>query len=70
MSVPFEAPSITIGEEACLKGGEAAGDYLDHIGVTDLAKLTKAQWALFCQRLVGGAFVAAIGQYQADEIPF
>jgi len=34
--------------EAALIGGQNAGEYLDSIGKTDLAKLTKDEWQTFC----------------------
>jgi len=36
------------------KGGEEAGAFLDQIGKTDMAKLTKTEWFEFCRRLVAG----------------
>jgi len=34
--------------QAALIGGQYAGEYLDSIGKTDLAKLTKDEWQRFC----------------------
>ena len=34
--------------KAALIGGQYAGEYLDSIGKTDLAKLTKQEWERFC----------------------
>jgi len=36
------------------KGGEEAGAFLEQIGKTDLAKLTKAEWFEFCRRMIVG----------------
>lgn len=54
---------------AALAGGKAAGAFLEKIGKTDLAELTKAEWAELCETLVAGAFTDL--QQQADKwIPF
>jgi len=36
------------------RGGEAAGAFLEQIGKTDMAQLTRAEWFEFCRRLVAG----------------
>ena len=43
-----------IEHEAMIQGGEAAGNYLDEIGETDLAKLSREQWLEFLRRLLTG----------------
>ena len=50
---PFLTP------DDCLRGGEAAGAYMDSIGQTDLAKLTADQWRTVCILVVNGANEAA-----------
>lgn len=40
--------------ESMLKGGEAAGQYLDSIGQTDLAALNQEQFLLFFAKFMGG----------------
>lgn len=59
-----------IDSAACLKGGEVAGAYLDHIGKTDLSQLTGEEWSTFCMKLVGGTLLSAIGDVHGDQIPF
>lgn len=39
----------------CLRGGEAAGQYMDSIGVTDFARLTPDQFRTVCILIVNGA---------------
>ena len=54
---------------AALKGGEAAGAYLESIGKTDLASLTAPEWATLCETV----FLEACADLrrQADDcIPF
>lgn len=55
-------------KSAITKGGNAAGTYLDSIGVFDMSRLTPAQWAQFCETL----FVETCAELErmADEIPF
>ena len=40
--------------EGLAKGGEAAGQYLDSIGKTDLAVLSDEEWDTFLCRVLGG----------------
>lgn len=56
-------------EQAALKGGEAAGAYLDEIGVFDLREMTESQWREFCGRLFKGA-CDELARLADDEIPF
>lgn len=63
-------PIFWIDEKACLKGGELGGAYLDSIGKSDLASLDPHEWATFCVKVTGGAFLAAIGDVHGDQIPF
>jgi len=39
---------------AAVRGGDEAGQFLDQIGKSDMAKLTRAEWCEFCRRLVAG----------------
>jgi hypothetical protein len=55
--------------KAALKGGEAAGAYLDSIGKTDLAKMTEGEWRTFCGELFRGA-CEELRRQADDEIPF
>lgn len=63
-------PVFRIDERAILKGGDVAGQYLDDIGKTDLAKLTPEEWTTFCTRLVGAAVLFSVGQVYGDKVPF
>jgi hypothetical protein len=40
--------------ESLQKGGEAAGQYLDSIGTTDLAELDQAAFLCFFAKFLGG----------------
>lgn len=62
--------AISIDEAAILAGGADGGAYLDGIGITDMASLNKAQWVLFCQRIVTGTLVAAIDNFHKAASPF
>ena len=54
---------------AALAGGKAAGAYLDQLGRTDMAQLSRVEWAEFCERLTRGYLEAL--QHQADvQVPF
>ena len=55
--------------EAAISGGEKGGAYLDEIGTSDLASLTKEEWGEFCARVFAGA-CDALRARAADEIPF
>lgn len=35
-------------------GGRMGGEYLDHLGKTDLARLTVEEWAIFVEAIVTG----------------
>lgn len=63
-------PVFRVDRAACLKGGAVAGDYLDTIKKTDLASLTKEEWAAFCFKLVGGALLASVQDFYDGQIPF
>lgn len=56
-------------KKAAIKGGDLGGQYLDHIGKTDLADLSADEWAEFCGRIFQGACGALKAQAD-DEIPF
>ena len=55
---------------ALLTGGRDAGEYLDSLGHSDLAKLTDSQWLQFLRCMVGG-FQAAMQAFQQanDGLP-
>lgn len=55
--------------DAALAGGKAAGAYLDGIGKTDLARMTKDEWAQFCAELVAG-YVADLQRQAREHVPF
>src|SRR5262245_30308129 len=54
---------------AAQTGGCEAGQYLDEIGVTDLAALTPDQWCEFCRRLIAG-YRAGLKLVVREEAPF
>ncbi len=55
-----DAPDVfRIDREAVRKAGSMAGQYLDEIGVTDLAELTADQWEQFCFKMIGFALMFA-----------
>lgn len=70
MTSQSDPPIFKVDEKAVLRGGEVAGQYLDEIGISDLCKLNKAQWTLFCTKLVGGALLASIGDLYGSSPPF
>ena len=54
---------------AALVGGKAAGAYLDQLGRTDMAQLSRVEWAEFCEVLTRGYLEEL--QRQADaQVPF
>lgn len=53
---------ITIDIESAENAGQFAGKYLESIGKTDLATLTKDEWINF--------LLVVIGKYRDFEIPF
>jgi hypothetical protein len=54
---------------AALAGGKAAGAWLEQLGRTDMARLSRVEWAEFCERLTRGYLEAL--QRQADaQVPF
>ena len=61
--------------EAALHGGRMGGEYLDELGKTNLAALTKEEWTQFLLCVVGG-FTKTIANSRGssflaeDEIPF
>lgn len=56
-------------KDAAIAGGARAGEYLDSIGKSDLASMTKAEWETFCQTLFEAA-CDALRKRADDEIPF
>lgn len=64
---------FTVDTKAAMAGGAKAGQYLQAIGVTDLATLNAGQWEKFCTTLVGEAFKAGLDEYMTaaeKEPPF
>jgi hypothetical protein len=55
--------------EAIMSGGAKAGAYLDSIGKSDLATMTREEWATFCETLWREA-CDALRKRAEDEIPF
>jgi hypothetical protein len=54
---------------AALAGGKAAGAYIEQLGRTDMARLSRVEWAEFCERLTRGYLEEL--QRQADaQVPF
>jgi hypothetical protein len=54
---------------AALAGGKVAGAFLEHLGRTDMAQLSRVEWAEFCERLTRGYLEDL--QRQADaQVPF
>lgn len=54
--------------DAALYGGQMAGEYLDEIGKTDLAKLTVKEWQRFCVLLAQNAYMKRLDL--DTEVPF
>jgi hypothetical protein len=58
---------LTLDEKAAtIAGGKGAGAFLEGIGKTDLAEMTRDEWEGFCAELVRG-YVADL-QRQADSV--
>ena len=54
---------------AALAGGKVAGAFLEQLGRTDMAQLSRVEWAEFCRRLTRGYLEDL--QRQADaQVPF
>ena len=54
---------------SALAGGKVAGAFLEQLGRTDMAQLTREQWGAFCEQLARGYLEAL--QRQADaQVPF
>lgn len=63
-------PEIKQNEtEAIRKGGMSGGAYLDQIGVTDMARLSKEQWNEFCGKIFQGV-CDELRKQADDEIPW
>lgn len=67
-SFPLPA-EIKIGREASLAGGRRAGEYLDNLGITDLAAMNEEQWTAFCVQLVSGALIHALSEVYSTQLP-
>ena len=50
-------------------GGNAAGGYLDQIGIFDLSRLSPEQWTAFCETMFRET-CAELRRQADDEIPF
>lgn len=49
------AKKLDMYEQKALRlAGEEAGEYLDQIGKSDLAKLTEPEWHNFCEKMLTG----------------
>lgn len=48
---------------AAIEAGRQAGQYLESIGKTDLAALSKEEWKTFCE-------VMCLNYVPADQIPY
>lgn len=59
-----------IEREALADGGADAGEYLDSVGQTDVARLTADQWNTFCAKLVDGFSASVHRRLQSEECPF
>lgn len=46
--------STSSEKAAMVAGGELGGEYLEHIGKTDLATLEPGEWAMFIESVVTG----------------
>ncbi len=55
---------------AVLEAGNEAGEYLEEIGITDLAQLDAGQWREFLRRLVVGYEHALRRKILNNEAPF
>jgi Family of unknown function (DUF6511) len=55
--------------KALLVGGDKAGEYLDSIGVTDLANLQPEEWQQFLEKVLGG-YSEQMRKFASGEAPF
>lgn len=62
-------PATNDERKAALIGGNAGGEYLESIGKTDLATLTRDEWGEFCALIFTGT-CAELKRLADDEIPF
>lgn len=56
--------------EAINKAGAVAGAWLDDVGKTDLAALSRDEWEQFLCRLIDGYQCELRRLMQADRVPF
>ena len=65
---------FSLSKANAVAGGAKGGQYLQEIGETDLAKLNVSQFCIFCERVVAGAWQAALDHHIANventEPPF
>lgn len=69
----YDMPNTTLDayeEKAIAEGGDAAGAYLDEVGVYNLIELRPPQWAEFCKRMVTGSQRALQRMIEQNEAPF
>jgi len=57
-------------KRALAQAGEAAGGYLDSLGVTDLAKLQPEEWETFLQTVINTFGSAIRTEVQSGKAPF
>jgi len=58
---------VTPNEQAAMdNGGRLAGEYLDHLGKTDLAKMTEEEWKMMVECIVTG-YIEAMQNF--NKIP-
>ncbi len=65
--------TFTLSKSAAVRGGASAGQYLQSIGETDLAKLSVPQFEMFCSKFMAGTLSAALDDYMTAlerEPPF
>ena len=56
-------------QEAINRAGELAGEYLESIGKTDLAKLEVDEWQTFLEAVVTG-YTDRLRELTKDQVPF
>lgn len=51
------------------ESGNVAGQFLDGLGKTDLATMTREEWDIFCRTMIDG-YRTALRETMKDEAPF
>lgn len=59
-----------IEREALLAAGDKAGDFLDQMGKTDLAKLSPEEWEAFLSTILEEYGAGVRTRLDADSVPF